>query len=119
MVKTMKIRVTKKQIQEGYKNIIIAGYCDLQFLLKYRDADFNTCGVYGWNADIYKINNNTVICTGYRPFGNIRKYGLAKKYDDKARKIICDYSISWEKQRAKLDKLIEKFVKESIEQNDI
>lgn len=115
----MKIRVTKKQIMEGYKNIIVAGYCDLQFLLKYKNADFNTCGVYGWNADIYKINDNTVIVTGYRPFGNIRKYGLAKKFDDKARSIICDYSIPWEKQAKKLNKLIEKFVKESIEQNEI
>jgi hypothetical protein len=115
----MKIRVTKKQIMEGYKNIIVAGYCDLQWLLKYRDADFNTCGVYGWNADIYKIDNNTVIVTGYRPFGNVRKYGLAKKYDEKARKIALNYDTPWEKQAKKLDKLIEKFVKESIEQNEI
>ena len=115
----MKIRVTKKQIVEGYKNIIEAGYCDLQYLLKYRDADYNTSGVYGWNADIYKINYNTVIVTGYRPFGNIRKYGLAEKYDEKARKIVSDYNTPWEKQAKKLDKLIEKFVKESIEENDL
>ena len=115
----MKIRVTKKQIIEGYKNIIVAGYCDLQWLLKYRDADFNTCGVYGWNADIYKIDNSTVIVTGYRPFGNVRKYGLAKKYDEKARKIALNYDTPWEKQKQKLEKLIKKFVKESIEQNEI
>lgn len=115
----MKIRVTKKQIMEGYTNIIVAGYCDLQWLLQYRDADFYTCGVYGWNADIYKIDNNTIIVTGYRPFGNIRKYGLAKKYDDKARKIFLNYKMKYETKVKKLDKLIEKFVNESIENNDL
>ena len=115
----MKIRVTKKQIVEGYKNIIEAGYGDLQYLLKYKNADYYTSGIYGWNADICKIDNNTVIVTGYRPFGNIKKYELAKKYDEKARKIVTDYNTPWEKRAKKLDKLIEKFVKESIEQNEI
>lgn len=115
----MKIRTTKKQIMEGYENVIIAGYCDLVWLLKYRDADFYTCGIYGLNANIYKINNNTVIVSGPRPFGNVKKYGLAKKYAEKAKKIDLNYDTPWEKRAKKLEKLIEKFAKESIEQNEI
>lgn len=115
----MKIKVTKKAIQENYKNIIVAGYCDLQHLLSYKEPDFVTSGIYGWNADIYKINNNTVIVTGYRPFGNVRKYGLAKKYEEKAYKIDHDWNIPYEKRAKKLEKLIEKFVNESIENNEI
>lgn len=30
------------------------------------------CGVYGWNADVYVIDYDTVIVTGYRPFGNMK-----------------------------------------------
>lgn len=114
----MKVKVTKKLIKEGYKNIICTGYCNLQNLLKYKEADYYTCGIYGWNADIYKINNNTVIVTGYNPFGNIENYDLIKKYDQKAEKIVCDYSISWEKQKEKLEKLLDELIKKMIEGNE-
>ena len=29
------------------------------------------CGVFGWNSDVYVIDQDTVIVTGYRPFGNM------------------------------------------------
>lgn len=112
----MKIRVTEKQIKEGFKNIITAGYCDIQYLLYYKDADFNTCGVYGWKADFYKINNNTIISTGYSPINGIRNYKTNKKYDDKARKIVLNYDLKYETKIKKLDKLIEKFVEELLKE---
>ena len=54
-----------------YPNVIKVGYCDLQDALKWREPNFYTAGVYGWNADVYVIDCDTVIVTGYRPFGNI------------------------------------------------
>ena len=104
----MKIRVTEKQIKEGFKNIICVGYCDLQYLLYYKEPEFNTSGVYGWKADFYKINNNTIISTGYAPIGTIRNYRLNKKYDEK----VLDYDMEYEKKKNKLEKLLEKYVKE-------
>ena len=55
----------------AYRNVIKVGYCDMQDALKWREPNFYTAGVYGWNADVYVISYDTVIVTGYRPFGNM------------------------------------------------
>lgn len=84
----MKTKITEKRIKEMYKNIIIGSYCELQYLLSYKNPNYYTSGVYGWNADIYIINYDTVIVTGYRPFGNIRNHDINKKYNEKAKNIL-------------------------------
>lgn len=68
----MKTEITKKAIMNGYRNVIKVGYCDMQAALKWRAPNFYTSGVYGWNSDVYVIDYETVIVTGYRPFGNIK-----------------------------------------------
>lgn len=67
----MKTKTTKRAIMHAYENVIKVGYCDLQDALKWREPDFYTAGIYGWNSDVYVIDYGTVIVTGYRPFGNI------------------------------------------------
>ena len=67
----MKTQITKKAIMSAFENVIRVGYCDLQHALKWREPNFYTAGVYGLNADVYVIDYDTVIVTGYRPFGNI------------------------------------------------
>ena len=57
---------------KAYCNVIEVGYCDMQDALKWREPNFYTAGVYGWNADVYVIDHDTVIVTGYRPFGNMK-----------------------------------------------
>ena len=42
----------------------------MQYALKCLEPNFYTAGVYGWNSDVYVIGYDTVIVTGYRPFGN-------------------------------------------------
>ena len=107
----MSIKTTKKEIVKNFKNIIVVSYCELQNLLYFKTQDFYTCGVYGWNADIYKIDNKTVICTGYRPFGNIKvKREITKKYDSLACKILSSKA-SYEEKRDKIDNLLDKFIK--------
>ena len=69
----MKTKITKKAIMNAYRNVIKVGYCDIQDALKWREPNFYTAGVYGWNADVYVINYDTVIVTGYRPFGNMER----------------------------------------------
>ena len=106
------MNVTMKNIKKEYPKIIKVGYCELQNLLRFKNADFTTSGVYGWNADIYTVSIDTAICTGYRPLGNIElKRDIIKKYDDKALKIYCnekDYNIAIKK----IDKLLQKFIEE-------
>lgn len=67
----MKTKITKKAIMSAYCNVIKVGYCDMQDALKWREPNFYTAGVYGWNSDVYVIDHDTVIVTGYRPFGNV------------------------------------------------
>lgn len=66
----MKTKITKKAIMSAYRNVIKVGYCDMQDALKWCEPNFYTAGVYGWNSDVYVIDYDTVIVTGYRPFGN-------------------------------------------------
>lgn len=67
----MKTKTTKKAIMSAYRNVIKVGYCGMQDALKWREPNFYTAGVYGWNSDVYVIDYDTVIVTGYRPFGNV------------------------------------------------
>lgn len=67
----MKTKTTKRAIMHAYENVIKVDYCDLQDALKWREPNFYTAGVYGWNSDVYVIGYGTVIVTGRRPFGNI------------------------------------------------
>ena len=55
----------------AFENVIRVGYCDMQSALTWREPNFYTAGVFGWNADVYVIDYDTVIVTGYRPFGNM------------------------------------------------
>ena len=67
----MKTQTTKKAIMSAFENVIRVGYCDMELALMWREPNFYTAGVYGWNADVYVIDAKTVIVTGYRPFGNM------------------------------------------------
>ena len=74
----MKTKTTKKAIMSAFENVIRVGYCDMERALMWREPNFYTTGVYGWNADVYVwnadvyvIDAETVIVTGYRPFGNM------------------------------------------------
>lgn len=61
------------------------GYADLQNVLAFHNAVAYTSGVYGWNSDIYLLQGNTYISTGYRPCGyNLKDYWIIKALDRKA-----------------------------------
>ena len=66
----MKVQVTKKQVMSSYSNILKLSSCKLQDLLNRFSPRYYTCGVNGWNADIYIIDGMCIV-TGYNPFGNI------------------------------------------------
>lgn len=109
----MKYKTTKKEVMQGYTNIICVGYCSLQQLLNYENPVAYTARREGWAADVYQADSNTAIITGYAPFGNIRPgYDVCKKYEHAAEKIRYDNSISYEEQRQQLQTLLHEFVKE-------
>ncbi len=111
----MKFKTTQKAIRKGYQNVIAIGYCDLQTLLNYENPIAYTTRREGWGSDIYEINPSTCIVTGYAPFGNIRpSWKRTREYEEKARNIRYDYSLSWQEQQEKLHMLLIEFVKEVI-----
>ena len=79
----MKFKTTKREILNNYCKVYRTGYCDMDALLQYSVPIAYTAGVYGWNADIYKIEG-IIIVTGYRPFGEPIDPELLKVYNQKA-----------------------------------
>lgn len=107
----MKYKTTKKAVNYWYGKKICVGYADLQHLLRYEDANGYTCGVYGWNANIYEIDGNTAIITGYRPFGNIHPdYEIIRQYNKQAEEIQRTSDSNTAKEKTK--ELLQKFVDE-------
>lgn len=107
----MQFKTTKKDVMNGYWEIIEVGYCDLQHLLGFLSPSAYTCGIYGWNTDIYEMpfNSNICICTGYRPFGNVKPdWRILWKYNRQAENCHTNDEL--------LD-LLKQFVDEVSEQN--
>ncbi len=88
----MKFKTTAKAIRANGGRILSVGYCDMQNLLRYQNPIAYTCGVYGWNFDVYEIGIYT-ICTGYRGMpGKSVDYNLLKYFEKKAETIACNWS---------------------------
>ena len=103
-------QTTRKYIAENYI-CYGTGYCDLQYLLKYQSRDYYTCGVYGWNFDVYTFGDYA-ITTGYRSCIHHvkRNYELEREYEEKARKIYYNRELSWDNQKEKINNLLAEFL---------
>ena len=108
----MKFRTTAKAIREGYGRKIAISYCGAQHLLYYRSPIAYTCGVYGWNFDIYAVIG-VAICTGYRGMvGRSPDYETLKKYETEAEKIVYSRGVEYETKREKVEALLSAFIAE-------
>lgn len=103
----MKIKTTRKAIVNGSWNIKKAGFCDLQYLLHNHQPIAYTCGVYGWNFDVYEVYGVT-ICTGYRNMPGERAVGIGE-YEQKAKEIMEDKKLSHEEAKEKVEELLKEF----------
>ena len=105
----MKRKTTRKWIASNY-TCYGTGYGDLQYLLHFQDADFYTCGVYGWNFDVYTFGKYA-ITTGYRNMVHHveTQWELEKEYEEKARQIIYS-DIDFDEQKKQVNKLLKEFL---------
>lgn len=109
----MKYKTTKAAVMNGYNNVISIGYCNLQSLLSYYDAEAYTSGVYGHNADVYRVGSSTAIVTGSRPFGNItHRHDVIGKYEAEAQMI--DYHIDYQKRKEIAADIMKRFLEEVL-----
>ena len=105
----MKLKTTNKQIRANFYKVLSIGYCDAQYLLTYKYPFAYTCGIYGWNADFYEIDN-VCISTGYRPIGDKVNYTLLQELEKQAQNICLDYELNRETKEKQLDELINKLI---------
>lgn len=115
---SVKFKTKQKDIMAGYCYVIKTGYCTLQNLLQYKRPVAYTTRREGWGADIYEIDQNTVITTGYAPFGNITPdWKLVKQYDQKAADYVYDHRLDNLYNGPKyLDKLLKELVDKIIKE---
>ena len=112
----MKIRTTKKELNQNYNYIVRGGYCEFQTLLSTPKARemFYACGVYGWNWDAYEIEasdgSRVCVCTGYRDLTGKRLQGL-EKFEKKAAKIwdYNDRTKTYDQRQKAHNKLLKQF----------
>ena len=107
----MKYKTTAKAIREGSCNPRSVGYCDLQYLLNNHSPIAYTCGVYGWNFDVYEVYGVT-ICTGYRGMIGLRCEGV-QEYEEKAAKILSweNKEMTYDEKREAVENLLREFCK--------
>ena len=70
-------------------------------------------GVEGWACDYYDVDG-ILISTGYAPTDSRRTkstYEICKRYDEAARKIICECSLR-DEQKEKVNNLLMAYIKE-------
>lgn len=111
----MKFKTTAKQIKNSYGKCIALGYCSAQSLLAYQNPIAYTCGVYGWNFDLYEVNG-VGITTGYRGMvGQSVDYDLTREYETKAQKIRYDNTLKYEQQREQVNQLLTEYINKVFE----
>ena len=104
----MKYKTTAKALREYGYNVKSAGYCDLQYLLNNHSATAYTCGVYGWNFDVFEVYGVT-ICTGYRGMPGKRLNGITE-YEQKARDILSwENKAPYEEKQQAVENLLKEF----------
>lgn len=109
----MKFKTTAKAIRESYGKKIAVSYCGMQHLLWNHAPVAYTCGVYGWNFDVYSVDGVT-ICTGYRGMvGKSVDYDMLRKYETEAEKIKHDYMTPYEERQEKVERLLKEFLREA------
>jgi hypothetical protein len=112
----MKVKVTQKIVKAGHQHVLSVGYCDLQFLLRTRDANYYTTRAEGWAADIYSVGT-VAIATGYKPFGDIDpSYELCRLYNGKAQDIWNDHTLKYEEKKEKTAQLLDEFIEAAIKE---
>lgn len=103
----MKLKTTRKAVVNGSARLVSAGYCDLCTLLRNHAPIAYTCGVYGWNFDVYEVYGLT-ICTGYRNMPGATARGI-REYEGAARSIMEDPNLSWKEKDSRVEELLREF----------
>lgn len=103
-----KIKTTTKEIRKSLPWVVCAGYCDLQYLLNYESPIAYTCGVYGWNYDVYQLPGGLLLATGYRGMPG-KRAALIRKYEKAAEHAYHNRGIAYDERREAVHNLLVEF----------
>lgn len=113
-----KAKITLRDMETIRRRVIKVPHCALQWLLHYNHADmYCTARTYGWKCDIYLIDYDTAIVTGYHT-GNSRRgihpaSELVERYEQEAERITM--TAPYDDVRPALAALLAKFIDEVTE----
>lgn len=119
----VKIKSSKKELENAYDYIISVNYCKLQSLLIYKDPDFYCSNACGWACDVYRIEVDdkiVLISTGYAPLKSKNSKiddVIISFYEDKssqARILLQDIGCTYEQTKAFYDLLIDNLIRTVI-----
>lgn len=106
----MKIKTTAKAIRNSYEDKIAISYCGAQYLLWNHTPVAYTCGIYGWNFDVYSVDG-VLICTGYRGMvGKTPDYAMLNEYENMARRVVENRKMSYEDKQKAVESLLHEFI---------
>lgn len=72
-----KFNTTQKAAKNSNDIVLAVPYCFLQHALNYESPVSGNSGVYGWNFDVYDINDTYSIVTGYRGIDRASTHDLS------------------------------------------
>lgn len=111
----IKDRITLRDMETIRRRVIKVPYCALQWLLRHHRADmYCASNLYGWKCDIYLIDYDTAIVTGYHT--GSRKRGIhpsretIERYEQEAKLIMM--TAPYEYVRPAMAALLDKFIEE-------
>lgn len=105
----MKIKTTAKAIRNSYETKVALGYCEASHLFRNHEPIAYTCGVYGWNFDVYQFGN-VLVSTGYRGMVGSRPAVPVTEYECKAKAIAGDYSKPYEARQEAIESLLREWL---------
>ena len=112
----MKFKTTSRELKNSVPNnyLFKTGYYALQELFYCEQPIAYSCGTYGWNYDVYQIDN-VYITTGYRSMvGKYIPSELVDKYKNKASTIAYDINLTYDNKKEMLSDLIKEFKAELL-----
>lgn len=112
-----KMRMTAKEIREADGYHVKLGYCEAQHLLSCTQPIGYTCGVYGWNFDVYLLyvkGERVWLCTGYRGMVGERLDEKVEPYEKEAEQILRDWSNGYEDRRDKVNALLDDWLTKGL-----
>lgn len=107
-----RIKTTAKEVRDVFEKKIALGCCEAVELLRGRKPSLYTCGVYGWNFDVY-IVEDAAICVGVRGMIGVHPdRELVKSYEDRARDIWNGFDRPYKERAKQVDALLRQLLRE-------